>query len=157
MASPARSIVVGGIGGFGLSLMLVWIPVLGPVLCCTTMFGTGLLAVWHYVGTGGQAVTGRQGVAMGAQAGLVAFIASTVLLSVSWLVAGRPNLATQLRAFDTREAVNISPEVMQQAAALLDSPQAVLTLVVTLAVLYVVFGLMGGGIGAGLFKPGAPP
>ncbi len=161
MPSPTRSILVGGLAGFGFSLMFAWIPGVGPALCCAALFGTGLLAVWHRVAVTGAPVAGGEGVRLGAEAGMVAFVASTLLVFASWLVAGRPNVASQVRAFGDQVRGEMDPQVIDLAAKALDTPLVVLAMVLVWVGLYAVMGLLGGAVGAGVFKkidrpPGAP-
>lgn len=151
MPPASRSILVGGLTGFGLSIMLAWIPVVGPVMCCAALFGTGLMAVWHRVAVGARVSSG-EGVKLGAQAGLVAFVASTLTVFVSWLAAGRPNLASQLRALQERDLGELDPTVLELGARALDDPRVVMGLVLGWVCLYALFGLLGGAIGAGVFN-----
>lgn len=157
--SASRSILVGGLAGFGLSLLLVWIPGLGPVLCCGALVSTGLLAVWHRVAVTRTTLASVVGVRMGAQAGTVAFIASAVLTALGWMFTGAPNMASMLR----NQGMSVSDEVQQKTvevvAQALDQPLVVLAMVLASAALYVVLGLVGGALGAGIFQranlPGA--
>lgn len=158
MPDPTRSILLGGLTGFGMSLMFAWIPGVGPLLCCAALTGTGLLAVWHRVATTRQAVSGGEGVRLGGQAGLVAFIASTALVALSWLAAGRPNIASQVRQYGAQlEGAGVPPETVEMGARALDTPQFVIGMVLVWAFIHALLGLLGGAIGAGVFKPAEPP
>ncbi len=150
--SLSRSIVTGGLAGFGLSLLFVWIPGVGPVLCCGALVSTGLLAVWHRVAMTRVSVPGGEAVRMGAQAGLVAFVSSTAVLALSWLAAGRPNMASLMRESAQAFDANGEQDLLAAGARGLDQPAVVLGVVLSLVLLYLLLGTLGGALGAGVFK-----
>ncbi len=132
--------------------MLVWVPGMGPVLCCGALVSTGLLAVWHRVAVTRATLASAVGVRMGAQAGAVAFIASAVLTALGWLFTGAPNMASLLRSQGVHVSDDVQQKTVEVVAQALDQPVVVLAMVLASAALYVVLGLVGGALGAGIFQ-----
>lgn len=157
MTPKTTSILVGGAVGAVLGTVFSLVP--GLNYCsCLALIGAGLLTVWHYTSKNQLTISGGEGVAMGAQAGLVSFLIGTVFLLIMWLFQGMPSLS-QYFMEQARKNPQMSPEQLDQTAQFFDNPLFIVVIVVVAILVYVVSGLIGGAIGAAVFKKGGavPP
>ena len=122
------------------------------ILGCLTMFTSGIIAVWHYTGEHSLTLTGGQGVKLGALAGIAYGVIITLLSRILM-------------------AINVTPDqndILQQLeeSGTLDTPGAEIALGMTeffmgwggvafAIVLGAITGLIGGAIGAAIFKRGS--
>lgn len=162
MPSKTTSALIGGGAMLALgtvfSLLQFVIPnpavgVLSSCLSCAGLLVGGGIAVWHYTKTHGVTLTGGQGVALGAQAGLIAAVLGFVLLLLVWLFMGMPSVSDMIAPMIDRNP-QITPEQRDQVLAIYDSPIALVMVAVVSLIAYAVAGLIGGAIGAAVFKRG---
>ena len=149
MPSKSQSILLGGVAMGVVAAALSLVPIAGSCLSCIAILGAGALAVWHYTDTYDLTLTGGRGAGMGALAGIVAAIASSLLgfLLVTIGVAPDPMEAMQAAQANGQEM----PEW------LLDFYSGSTFYVVGLVISVVVgatAGAIGGAIGAAVFKKG---
>ncbi len=160
MHPKSRSIVLGGLAAMGLVMLfnIVLAVTMGGVswlsyLICLPFLTSGVFAVAHYTKAEHCRVSTSEGVAMGAQAGLVSFLAFTLLLLVFWLASGRPSIWANLQEqLHRNPQFNANTPEAEQAMRLLGSPVFLLGVSIVTVVVYVVTGLIGGVIGAAVFR-----
>ena len=129
-------------------------PILGiifSVLGCMIMLTSGLFAVWHYTTENEVTLKGSQGVGIGALAGIVYAVVGMllylILIAVD-ILAGPDEIIEMMRetgAFDT--AGGEQAESMTRMGMVWGIP-------IMSFVGGVIMGLIGGAIGAALFKHG---
>ena len=132
-------------------------PVLGMIfglLGCVVMLTSGVIAVWHYTSENELTLRPKQGVGIGTLAGLVYAAAA---LALGWLLV----------LFNVLPSPEETMEVMRNSGAF-DTPGAEQGLAfaeimitwgwaVGTLLLGVIMGLVGGAIGAAIFKHGPDP
>jgi hypothetical protein len=133
-----------------LAALLTVTPIANLVNClvCGWLWIAGLAAVWLYRENTGEPVTTRDGLVLGLVSGLFGALVATILSAFS--VGGTtPIPAGQL--------AQIEEQLGPQAASflrMLENPATTLTIgLVMNLVIYSLFGLIGGLIGASIFKP----
>ncbi len=167
MPSKTQSILIGGlvaavtgtilqVAGHvsGLSDPLDPQPVLGIIfglLGCMIMLTSGLVAVWHYATENELTLTGGQGVGIGALSGIVYAV---VGLALGWLLILMGILPSPQDTLDMmRDAGTFDTPGAEQA-------ESITRMMVTWGgpvfaiVGGILMGLIGGAIGAALFKRG---
>jgi len=133
-----------------------------PVLslgCCLWLLGSGALAVWLYQRrVPGTFVTPGMGMRIGAVAGAIGYVASTI-----WMVLRFASNSQELRTamqeqMDKSLAANPDPraqEIMRQFMGNLNTPQGLATFFVLLlafmGIVFVIFSAAGGALGASMF------
>ncbi len=138
--------------------LLTGLPVVS-LGCCLWLLGSGALSVWLYQRrVPGTVVTLGMGMRIGAAAGLIAFIVTTIW-SVVRFTANSQEFRTELQAqMEKSIASNSDPraqELMRQFLNNLNSPQGLATffvlMLVIMAIVFVIFGAAGGALGASTF------
>jgi hypothetical protein len=133
-----------------LAALLTVTPIANLVNClvCGWLWIGGLAAVWMYRENTGEYVNNRDGIILGLLSGLFGAAVATILSAVTGMSASTPIPAAQL--------AQIEQQFGEQAASyirLLASPATSLTLTIVInLVIYSLFGLIGGLIGASVFK-----
>ena len=136
------------------------IPIVS-VGCCLWMLGAGALAVNFYQRqVPGTLITPGMGMRVGALAGVFGFVVNAVVSTVSFL-AFRANgdfRRAMQEQMDKQLSSNPDPKVREMAQRMLDwiaTPQGAATMMVlvlvTLAIVFVLFTAAGGALGASLF------
>ena len=145
-----------------LSGLIAAILTAAPVLslgCCLWLLGSGALAVFLYQRrVPGAFVTSGMGMRIGAVAGIIGFVATTVW-SVFRFTAKSGEFRTALQEqLDKSIAANPDPrsqEILRQFMNTLNTPQGLATffvfMLVIMAVVFVVFSAAGGALGASMF------
>lgn len=164
MSQHTTSALLGAVVMTALSLLprVLPIPAISGCLGCLLLFSGGLFAVWHY--TNAERVTMRSGDAarLGVQTGLIAFVLGAVLLLVTWLFAGTPDLTTFF-ADQMQKGMASNPQSSPEAAEMVDNIigwiESNLGLVIVLgSVLSILFNVLGSVLGAilgaAIFKKG---
>jgi hypothetical protein len=151
MPSKTQSILVGGlvVGLLNTSVLQVT-----AVLCCAGVIIGAMTGVWHYTTTYDLTISAGQGVLIGvAAAALGAVIAG--ILNYVLALAGLDVLTQLMMGFV--ENANLPPdqvEMIREQTTTSRGPSAVLLGIATNAVVFVIFGAIGGAIGASVFKRG---
>jgi hypothetical protein len=136
------------------------IPIVS-VGCCLWMLGAGALSVTLYQKQApGALITPGMGMRLGALAGAFGFMVNAVVTTVSF-VAFRSNgdfRRAMQEQMDKQLSSNPDPKVREMAQRMVEwlaTPQGVATMMVlvlvTLAVVFVLFTAAGGALGASLF------
>ncbi len=129
-------------------------PVLNIIfglLGCMIMLTSGLVAVWHYATENELTLTGGQGVGIGALAGIVYAAAG---LALGWLLILIDILPSPQETLDIlRDAGTFDAPGAEQAESITQMMMTWGTPVIAV-VGGVLMGLIGGAIGAALFKRG---
>ena len=136
------------------------IPIIS-VGCCLWMLGAGALSVTLYQKQApGALITPGMGMRLGALAGAFGFMVNAVVTTVSF-VAFRSNgdfRRAMQEQMDKQLSSNPDPKVREMAQRMVEwlaTPQGVATMMVlvlvTLAVVFVLFTAAGGALGASLF------
>lgn len=152
MPSKTQSILLGG-GAIGVAAALLsLIPIAGGCLACLTCIAAGVLAVWHYTDTYNLTITGGQGAGMGALAGIVALVVSGLIGFVFQAIGLMPSFS---EAFEQGVSQgNTDPEQAEQIIEFITGPAGIATFIVVGLILYSILGMIGGVIGASVFKKG---
>jgi hypothetical protein len=127
--------------------------------CCLWMLSCGALSVFLYQRrVPGAFVTSGMGLRIGAVAGVVGFVASTVWSVFRFAANSGEFRSTLQEQMDKSIASNPDPraqEIMRQLMSNLNSPEGLATffvlLLVIMAVVFVVFSAAGGALGASMF------
>lgn len=129
-----------------LAALLSAVPVASLLNCllCGWLWLQGIFAVWMYRYQTGEAVDSRGGMALGAVSGLFGAAVATVLAAVSGVAATSTIPADQMAQLE---------QMFGDAARWITSPAtSLIATIVINSILYPVFGLIGGVIGASIFK-----
>ena len=152
MPSKTQSILLGG-GAIGVAAALLsLIPAAGGCLACLAVIGAGVLAVWHYTDTYNLTITGGQGAGMGALAGVVALVVAGLIGFLFQAIGLTPGF-TEAFQEGFRQG-NADPEQAEQILELITGPVGIITFIVVGLILYAILGMIGGVIGASIFKKG---
>lgn len=170
MPSKTQSVLVGGliaaVIGTGVSVAqylsgasdpMNQNPILGMIfglLGCMVMLTSGVIAVWHYTSENELTIKPKQGVGIGALAGLIYAAAAVVLGWLLVLVNVLPSPAEAMEML--RETGAFDVPGAEQAATITEMMITWGGMVFAL-IGGVIMGLVGGAIGAALFKRGPDP
>lgn len=145
------------LSGLGAALLTA-IPNVGYG-CCLWLLGAGALAVWLYQRrVPGSTVTPGMGMRIGAAAGAIGYVATTIWSVLSFASNSQEFRAAMQAQIDKSMASNPDPraqEIMRQFVGNLNTPQGLATFFVLImaimAVVFVIFSAAGGALGASLF------
>ena len=151
MPSKTQSILVGGlvVGLLNTSVLQVT-----AVLCCAGVIIGAMTGVWHYTTTYDLTISAGQGVLIGVGAAALGAVIAGILNYV--LALAGLDVLTQLM-MDFVENANLPPdqvEMIREQTTTSQGLSAVLLGIATNAVVFVIFGAIGGAIGASVFKRG---
>ena len=135
--------------------LLTGLPVLS-LGCCLWLLGAGTLAVWLYQRrVPGTLVTPGMGMRIGAAAGAIAFLVTTIWSVVRFTANSQEFRAALQEQMEKSIASNSDPraqELMRQFQANLNTPQGLATffvlMLVIMAIVFVIFSAAGGALGA---------
>lgn len=168
MPPKTQSIILGGVAiGVVATLFSVIVNMVqgdagagGPMSavlgCCACLVyvGAGLIAVWHYTNTYNLTIPAGQGVGMGALAGLVAALIAIALGLVLRAVGILPDVEDIIAQLeDSPQFDGMSDDQVEQALQMTRMMAGVGGYAIAL-VAGVLLGLIGGAIGAAIFKKG---
>ena len=167
MPSKTQSILIGGlcaaVAGVIISVVSEFAgvsdptnpqPVLGVIvslLGCVVMLTSGLVAVWHYTSENELTLEGGQGVGIGALSGIVYAVAA---MALGWLLIALNVLPSPQESLDAmRDSGAFDAPGAEQAESI---TRMMITwgIPVITVVGGVIMGLIGGAIGAAVFKRG---
>jgi len=145
------------LSGLG-AAVLTAIPIVG-FGCCLWLLGAGALAVWLYQRrVPGALVTPGVGMRIGAAAGAVGYVATTIWSVLSFAANSQEFRSAMQAQIDKSMAANPDPraqEIMRQFVGNLNTPQGLATffvlILVIMAVVFVIFSAAGGALGASMF------
>jgi hypothetical protein len=121
---------------------------------CLAYVGAGLIAVWHYTNTQRLTLPAGEGVLMGLMAGAVAALVGVVLgllLRAVGILPGPEEVWAQLEA--SGQFDDVPPESLEMSRNVMEMMMGPAGHAIAL-VLGAVAGLVGGAIGAAMFKKG---
>jgi hypothetical protein len=153
MPSKKQSVILGGIVAGLLSTSYLGLI---NLLCCLGVVVGGMVAVWHYTDMNKLTIPAGQGAVMGLLAGLIGALISLVLNYILIEMGIRSDQAIS-QFFLNQFGSNMPPE---QYDAMVEQMNADVTLASYLtnglfaAIISLVFGSIGGAIGAAVFKKG---
>lgn len=153
MPDKKQSILIGGVVAGVVATLGSLVPYLGTCIACLLYLGSGLFAVWHYTNTNRLTISSSEGVKMGALAGLVGFGTSMLIGLAYWAAVGMPSMGEFMRQRMEGQP-GADPGQIDQMVAFFDNPIFPVIFVVASILIWVVLGLAGGAIGAGVFKKG---
>lgn len=147
----------GLLSGLG-AAVLTAIPIVG-FGCCLWLLGAGALSVWLYQRrVPGSLVTPGMGMRIGAAAGAIGYLATTIWSVLSFASNSQEFRAAMQAQIDKSLANNPDPraqEIMRQFVGNLNTPQGLATffvlILVIMAVVFVIFSAAGGALGASMF------
>lgn len=170
MPSKTQSVLVGGliaaVIGTGVSVAqqlsgasdpMNQNPILGMIfglLGCMVMLTSGVIAVWHYTSENELTIKPKQGVGIGALAGLIYAVVAVALAWLLVLVNVIPSPAEAMEKL--RESGAFDAPGAEQGLAFAEMMITWGGIVFAL-IGGVIMGLVGGAIGAALFKRGPDP
>ncbi len=157
MPSKTQSILIGGVITGVLGALVSFIPFVGSCVACLLYLASGLIAVWHYTNTYHLTIPGSEGVKMGALAGITGFLTSALIGLAYWFAIGMPGIREFVeRQMEAQGQAGI--EGMEEIMGIMDHPLVIVGFIAVSLLIWVILGLAGGAIGAGVFKKGdAPP
>lgn len=132
-------------------------PILGMIfglLGCMVMIASGVIAVWHYTSENELTIKPKQGVGIGVLAGLIYAVAAMVLAWLLVLVNVIPSPEETMEML--RESGAFDAPGAEQGAAIAEI-MVTYGWIVFVLIGGVIMGLVGGAIGAALFKRGPDP
>ncbi len=160
MDSRTRAILTGAAATIGLSL-LGFIPFVGACCSCLAILAGGFTSVWDFTRREQLTIPGGDGAKMGALTGAAAFGITTVLMLIVWAALGTPNLADLIipRIEQQMSAQgSVSSEQMDQVLGMYESvlgnPATLVGFSILGLIIQIIGGVLGGLIGASVFKKG---
>jgi len=126
------------------------------LLCCASVWIGALVAVWHYTDTNELTLPAGQGAVLGILAGLfgfaISFVVNYILVAVLDI---RSDLVVGQMILD-RFSGSMPPEAYEEAVDKMNEPVTIVSYLKNswTVILYVIFGAIGGAIGAAIFKKG---
>jgi hypothetical protein len=145
-----RILVPALIAGVAMAI-LSNLPILliGNCLLCGWIWGGGILAVWLYRRNNpGEAITSGDGVKLGLLAGLIGGIIGAVLA----LTLGDAIMKQTLAQMSSMPQFADNPQMAEMLKTMTESGGFGVLGAITNFIVYIVFGLIGGLIGAALLK-----
>lgn len=153
MSGKSESLLLAGLATGVVASLLESVPGGAGCLVCAVYLGSGMLAVWHYANTYALNVLAGTAAAMGAGAAALGAVVASGIGYLLALLGARPTLREQIdEALEVleREGVGMAQiEMMREWTA---SPAFMTTAVLFGISLVAILGVVGGLIGAGLFK-----
>lgn len=139
-----QSVFIGGIVAGVLSTSYLSLI---NVLCCLGVMLGGGTAAWHYITTADRSIDPVEGATLGAGAGLVGSLLSTLF---DWILQplnlDGESVIQSLMGVDMQQMVQEQGQMMQEP-----STGLLIVSMIMGAVLLAVFGAIGGAVGASLF------
>ena len=153
MPSKNQSIILGG-----LVIGLLSTSYLGLInmLCCAGVIIGAVISVWHYTDTNELTMAPGQGAVLGIMAGLVGFVVATILNFILIKMGIRADLAISEIVLE-RFGDSMPPEQYDEMVAKMNQPVTIASYLKDSwygIIANVVFGAIGGAIGAAVFKKG---
>jgi hypothetical protein len=163
MSDQKQSILLGGLVAALLATILTFPaqggnPIVGFAACCIPAILGGLIAVWHYTNTNNLTLAMGAGAKLGAMAGLVGALISTVLSYVLKALGLLPS--TSEAAEIQRQAMierGMTDQQIEQAMRIAEMSSGILgqlVFVIVGCLIFALIGALGGLIGASMFKKG---
>ena len=155
MSEKNLSILIGGLAG-GLLAVLLSLPqnqFLG-CLACLSYVGCGLVAVWHYTNTNTLTIAGGEGAGIGALAGVVGGVVSSLLgwfFRMIGLLPGTEEAIQQLE--DSGQLDQMDENTAEMMYQFIEFSTGIGGVVISV-IIAVILGVIGGAIGAAVFKKG---
>lgn len=149
MQSKAESILLAGaVTGIVVSLLEL-VPAIANCLVCAAYVGSGWLAVWHFTNTYGVTLRPARGAVMGALAGaLGAIISSLVDFGLSML-GTKPTFVEQFEdGIEALESGGVGPQQLEQLRELMASPLFLVAAGLIALSVVSLLGAAGGASGA---------
>ena len=155
MPSKRESILLAAVATGVVISLLELIPALAGCLMCAAYIGSGVLAVWHYTNTYDLTVSMKTGIGMGMAAAVGGATLSALINYLLALVGVKPTMREQVAAsIEALENSGLNPEQLDQMRAWASSPAFIISVLVMGLVLVSLLGLIGGVIGASVYKRG---
>lgn len=147
MSPKQQSILLGGLVAGVLSTSYLGLI---NVLCCAGIMIGAITSVWHYTSNTDDTVESGDGAVMGAGAGVVAVLVTTVL---TYAIINPLGLGVEEGMMGIMQNyMDMSEEQLQQMQAQQNQGIGMIALGVGFSlILYSVFGAIGGAIGAAIF------
>lgn len=133
-----------------LAALLTVTPIASLVNClvCGWLWIAGIAAVWLYRENSGESVTNQGGIVLGLVSGLFGAAVATILSLVTGLGASSPIPAEQMAQLEEQLGADATALIQ-----MISSPNTSFVIVLLLnMVVYPLFGMLGGLIGASIFK-----
>ncbi len=145
MPMRLQSVFIGGIVAGVLSTSYLSLI---NVLCCLGVMLGGGTAAWHYITTANRSIDPVEGATLGAGAGLVGSLLSTLF---DWIL--QPLNLDGESVIQSLMGVDMQQMMQEQQGQMMQEPSTGLLIVSMImgAVLLAVFGAIGGAVGASLF------
>jgi len=125
-------------------------------VCCLGVIAGALVAVWHYTDTNEITIASGKGATLGVSAALGGLVIATVLNLI--LVSVGINHETAMQEWMINNmGDSLPPEQLEQMERDMEAGQSIGQRMMGLgigAVVYTIFGAIGGAIGAKMFKKG---
>lgn len=144
-----RYLLISGAITGALAALLTVTPIASVVNClvCGWLWIAGIAAVWMYRANTGEAVTPRGGIILGLVAGGFGAVVAT-LLSVFTSASAAPITAAQLAQIEEQ----LGPGAVEMIRTLASPGGSLAISLLVNVIVYPLFGLLGGLIGASIFK-----
>jgi hypothetical protein len=149
MSTKQNAILVGGLVGGVLSTS----PLSAiNCLCCLGVILGALAGVWYYTNEENTSIEAGDGALLGAGSGVAATLVSLVLTLVLSSIGLVPGTEEQLQAAMQQEGMTPDArEMLKNIAEFAASTVGMIVLTGATALVYAIFGALGGAIGASIF------
>ncbi len=153
MSDRMTSALIGGLAGGLLATVLTVFqnPVLSG-LACLCYIVCGVVAVWHYTGEHAVTLRSGQGVGLGALAGVAGGVVASLLGFFFRAVGVLPDAMEELENSGAMEQMEGTP--MLGFVEFMAGPTGMMVVTVLAIGFGTILGLVGGAIGAAVFKKG---
>ncbi len=150
MPDKKQSILLGGLAAGLLSTS--YLGLINQACCLGILLG-GVIGVWHYTSENEITIKGGTGAVIGMGASVIAWALSSVLTWALTLVGIGAGRFTKEGVMNNLESNgNLQPEQLDPILSFID--EYYVALYAVNLVVFVIFGAIGGAIGAKLFKKG---
>ena len=155
MSDKLPSVLIGGVA----TAVVVTILSLPQNQClgclvCLCYVGSGLIAVWHYTNTNTLTIKGGEGAGLGAMAGVVCGVVAGILGLIFRAIGLLPGVDDIIEQMEQGGQLDqLDPETADMIYSFIEFTAGIGGIVFVL-IIAVIFGVIGGAIGASVFKKG---
>ncbi|GAB5517894.1 MAG: hypothetical protein RhofKO_01450 [Rhodothermales bacterium] len=154
MPSKIQSIVLAGLIVGVVSPFSQLIPTVGGCIACILFLGTGVIATWHYTSTHSLTIAPGTGAGIGALAGIAAALISAVVTLVFQSLDILPTVEDIIAQMEASGQLDDMPAEQRDTVTNMTRTMGGPAGYAIGAGMGLIFGALGGLIGAAMFKKG---